>query len=84
MGIITPRATVLREALGQKERPQLHDEKTLLTVHETLAMLRISRNKLYGYVRCNELPSVQFGRRRLFRQSDVLTFIEKHQSETSA
>jgi excisionase family DNA binding protein len=85
MGIIQPRATVLREALEQKkQQPQPHDEKALLTVYETLAMLRFSRNKLYEYVRRNELPSVQFGRRRLFRRSDVLAFIEQHQVGTSA
>jgi excisionase family DNA binding protein len=84
MEIIQPRATALREALQQRRQPQVPDVRALLTVKETYAMLRISRNMLYGYVRRNELPSVQIGRRRLFRQSDVLAFIEKHRVEITA
>jgi excisionase family DNA binding protein len=84
MGTIQPRATILREALKQRPQSQRDDETSLLTVHETLAMLRFSRNKLYGYVRRGELPSIRFGTRRLFRRSDLLTFIEQHQAETPA
>jgi excisionase family DNA binding protein len=81
MRTIQPRAAALREALEQK---QPHEKMTLLTVREALAMLRISRHLLYGYIQRNELPSVKLGKRRLFREADLLHFIERHREGMSA
>lgn len=82
MATIQPQAAVLREALERKHRPR--EKATLLTVGETLAMLRISRHLLYGYIQRNELPSVKLGKRRLFREADLSAFIERHREGPSA
>jgi excisionase family DNA binding protein len=43
----------------------------LLTVAESAALLRISRESLYQLMRRGELGSVQVGRRRLIPESEV-------------
>lgn len=84
MEIVTPRATVLKEALEQKQLSRASATTALLTVEEAIALLRISKWTLYRYIQRNELRSVKFGKRRLFREPDLLAFIESHQVEASA
>jgi excisionase family DNA binding protein len=81
MGHLKPRATVLREALEKKRQAEVPIAKALLTVDEAVAMLRISKWTLYKYIQRNELPSIKFGKRRFFREPDLLAFIERHQAE---
>lgn len=50
----------------------------LLTVEEVVDHLRISRSKLYEYVRLGELSSVKMGRRVLFEPATIQGFIERH------
>jgi excisionase family DNA binding protein len=80
MGYSVPRAAVLRQAL-QKQQPHAPPEAQLLTVDEVTERLRLSRDSLYRYIRRNELKSIKFGKRRLFRESDLQAFIEQHQAE---
>jgi excisionase family DNA binding protein len=83
MGYLKPQAAVLREALERRES-KAPAAKALLTVDEATAMLRISKWTLYRFIQRNELKSVKFGKRRLFREPDLLAFIEQHQAETFA
>lgn len=83
MGYLKPRATALQQALEEPDLPATHT-KALLTVGEAISVLRISKWTLYGYIQRNELPSVKLGKRRLFRESDLLAFIEQHKVEALA
>lgn len=78
-----PRAQVLRQALGTQPAP-VPTSQALLTFAEAQALLRLSRNCLYRYIRSNQLKSVKIGSRRLFRPADVEDFIERHQAEAAA
>ncbi|HLZ28485.1 MAG TPA: helix-turn-helix domain-containing protein [Chloroflexota bacterium] len=47
----------------------------LNTVDETTEQLRVSRSKVYEYIRSGALKSVVIGRRRLVRRSDLEQFV---------
>ena len=47
----------------------------LLTIHQVLERLHISRTTLYRHVKARELPHVKLGKRVLFRKADVEKFI---------
>ena len=48
----------------------------LLTVDETLKVLRITRSTLYRHMRSGLLTPVKLGKRTLFKERDVERFIE--------
>ena len=54
----------------------------LLTVEEVVALLGISRSKLYQLVRDGSIATVKMGRSVRFRPSRVQEFVER--SETTA
>lgn len=80
MGITTPRATILKDALEHRH-VQKTPTRALLTVDETMAMLRVSKWTLYRLMQRNELKSVKIGKKRLFQETDLLTFVEQHKVE---
>jgi excisionase family DNA binding protein len=53
--------------------------KPLLTIEEVRKILRISRAKLYLFIRSGELRVVKLDRRTLFRPATVQRFIKKHE-----
>ena len=44
----------------------------MLTPREAWPILRSSRSTFYSKLRKGEIPSIQFGRRRLIRKEDLL------------
>jgi excisionase family DNA binding protein len=48
----------------------------LLTVDETLKVLRITRSTLYRHMKSRLLTPVKLGNRTLFREKDIERFIE--------
>jgi excisionase family DNA binding protein len=52
-----------------------HDIK-ILTVQEVAELLRVHRSTISRYAKSGELKSHLIGNRRLFKESDVLTFFE--------
>ncbi len=55
------------------------ERQELLTVDETIQVLRLGRTRVNEMLRAGELPSVKIGRRRLVRRQDVKHFIDAHQ-----
>lgn len=54
----------------------------ILTVDEVAEMLRIHRSTVSRYAKSGELDSYLIGTRRLFKESDVLSFFEKQKAST--
>ena len=54
----------------------------ILTVDEVAKMLRIHRSTVSRYAKSGELDSYLIGTRRLFKESDVLSFFEKQKAST--
>jgi excisionase family DNA binding protein len=48
----------------------------ILTVQEVAELLRVHRSTISRYAKSGELKSHLIGNRRLFKESDVLTFFE--------
>ena len=48
----------------------------VLTVQEVADLLRVHRSTISRYAQSGDLRSYQIGNRRLFKESDVLTFFE--------
>jgi excisionase family DNA binding protein len=48
----------------------------LVTVEEATEELRISRSKVYEYIRSGALKTCVIGRRRLVRRADLERFVE--------
>lgn len=55
------------------ERPEL------LTVDETIEVLRVGRTTVNQLLWSGELPSIKVGRRRLVRRDDIEQFLEAHE-----
>ena len=51
----------------------------LLTVNETIGVLRLGRTRVNEILRSGELPSYKLGRRRLVRRADLERFLEAHE-----
>lgn len=47
----------------------------LLTVPETLAVLRLSKASLYSLLAHGKLPALKLGRKTVFRREDVEAFV---------
>ena len=52
----------------------------ILTVDEVAEMLRIHRSTVSRYAKSGDLDSYLIGTRRLFKESDVLSFFEKQKA----
>ena len=52
--------------------------RTLLTVNEVRAFLRVSRPQVYKLVRGGELRAVRVGARLRFRPEDIDRYLEGH------
>ena len=57
------------------ERPEL------LTVDETIRVLRLGRTRVNEILRSGELASYKLGRRRLVRRTDIEAWIERHKDQ---
>jgi len=54
------------------------EQSSLLTVDETIQVLRLGRTRVNEMLRSGELPSYKAGRRRLIRRQDLETWLEEH------
>ncbi len=53
----------------------MHD-RLLYRIPEVVAILNISRSKVYELLRSGELPSVHIDRTRLVRREDLIAYVE--------
>ena len=61
----------------KSERPEL------LTVDETIRVLRLGRTRVNEILRSGELASYKLGRRRLVRRTDIEAWLERHKDQSS-
>lgn len=54
----------------------------LLTIQETMEMLRLSRRTLHRHTKSGVIPSVRIGGRRFYRTSDVELLLAPHADDT--
>jgi len=55
------------------------DRQELLTVDETIRILRCGRTRVGDMLRAGELPSIKIGRRRFIRRNDLERFLDAHE-----
>ena len=58
---------------------EIHEGHDLLTVDETIRVLRLGRTRVNEILRSGELPSYKLGRRRLVRRQDLERFLKAHE-----
>jgi excisionase family DNA binding protein len=68
------RVKKLIDTMAHYDRMTVMDK--LLTVDETLKLLRITRSTFYRHMRSGLLTPVKLGNRTLFKERDVEQFIE--------
>ena len=56
--------------------PENKQNIKIMTVKEVAELLRVHRSTISRYAKSGELKSHLIGNRRLFKESDVLTFFE--------
>ena len=56
----------------------------LLTVDETIRVLRLGRTRVNEMLRSGEIPSLKLGRRRLVRRKDLEAWLDDHVYEPGA
>lgn len=52
----------------------------ILTAKETALFLRISRATLYRHIQNHSLPHMHLGRRLLFREDELMRWLDQHQA----
>ena len=57
----------------------LSEQPELLTVDETIEVLRVGRTTVNQLLWSGTLPSIKIGRRRLIRRRDVEEFLAEHE-----
>jgi len=57
------------------------EQSELLTVDETIRLLRLGRTRVNEILRSGDLPSYKLGRRRLVRRRDIEDWLERHKDE---
>lgn len=57
----------------------IQEQQELLTVDETIRVLRLGRTRVNEMLRSGELPSIKIGRRRLVRRHNVEQFLDAHE-----
>ena len=60
--------------------PEKNQDIKILTVQEVADILRVHRSTVSRFAQSGELDSYLIGTRRLFKESDVLTFFEKQKA----
>ena len=55
------------------------EHQQLLTVDETIRVLRLGRTRVNEMLRAGELPSIKISRRRLVRRKDLERFLDAHE-----
>jgi|tagenome__1003787_1003787.scaffolds.fasta_scaffold20972672_4 excisionase family DNA binding protein len=60
------------------------EQPELMTVDETIRVLRLGRTRVNEILRSGDLPSYKLGRRRLVRRRDVEEWIERHKDVLGA
>ena len=55
-----------------------HEKHDLLTVDETIRVLRLGRTRVNEMLRSGEIPSLKLGRRRLVRRKDLEAWLDGH------
>jgi excisionase family DNA binding protein len=55
-----------------------HEKHDLLTVDETIRVLRLGRTRVHEILRSGEIPSLKLGRRRLVRRKDLEAWLDDH------
>jgi excisionase family DNA binding protein len=73
---ITPRSTVLRDALAAA-KPATPESNGVFTVEETCQYLRISKWTLYRLIQTGKLKTIKIGSRRLVRVQSLREFVEQ-------
>lgn len=58
---------------------EIQERQGLLTVDETIRILRLGRTRVNVMLRSGDLPSIKIGRRRLVRAEDVERFLDAHE-----
>ena len=61
----------------------IQEQQVLLTVDETIRVLRLGRTRVNGLLRAGELPSIKIGHRRFVRRKDLERFLEAHEYRPS-
>jgi excisionase family DNA binding protein len=54
------------------------EQQQLLTVDETIRVLRLGRTRVNEMLRSGEIPSLKLGRRRLVRRKDLEAWLDDH------
>jgi excisionase family DNA binding protein len=57
------------------------EQSELMTVDETIRLLRLGRTRVNEILRSGDLPSYKLGRRRLVRRRDIEEWLERHKDE---
>lgn len=74
----TIRQELARVQSDRKPAQQPHSlSEELVTVDELAAVLRLSRNSIYGMIQRKEINFVKRAKRCYFKREDVLTYLEK-------
>ena len=73
---ITPRSTVLRDALAGT-KPATPTGNGVFTVEEACQYLRISKWTLYRLIQSGKLKTIKIGSRRLVRVQSLHEFVEQ-------
>ena len=55
------------------------EQQVLLTVDETIRVLRLGRTRVNKILRGGELPSIKIGHRRFVRRIDLERFLDAHE-----
>lgn len=55
------------------------EQQVLLTVDETVRVLRLGRTRVNGMLRAGELPSIKIGYRRFVRRKDLERYLDAHE-----
>jgi excisionase family DNA binding protein len=55
------------------------EQHELLTVDETIRILRLGRTRVHELLRSGELRSLKLGRRRLVRREDLTAWLAAHE-----
>jgi excisionase family DNA binding protein len=57
----------------------IQEQQELLTVDETIRVLRLGRTRVNEMLRGGELPSIKIGHRRFVRRTDLERFLEAYE-----
>jgi excisionase family DNA binding protein len=70
-----PSNTLTPSAVAQSTAPNLAELPDVLTVDETMRVLRIGRNNVYDRIRAGTIKSIRLGRRVLVPKAELLRLL---------